>query len=689
MNIYPTLLVPLGLLGLLGIVALIIIYLIKPNYQIKHISSTYVWELSLRYRKKRIPTSPLRNILIFLCELLALALIAIILAQLVVVHENRTEKQNAIAVIDSSASMYAETEGETRFQRAIGEAIVLSQEVFSKNGSMSVIIADGDPYYLMREVPAAKGYELIDALEALSKQNDCFYGTSDIKKAMTLCEEVVANDPSAEVTLFTDTEYSNIKEVNVVNVGEDDEWNAGILSAVTEIEDGHQVLTVTFASYGRAAELAVRAEVTGANAINSEEAGRSISLRTERPVYCNAGEVQTVIFKTITDERNEGNIYYEELVGDQIFATYRSIHIALEVVTGEKDSYALDDSFEIFGGQKHLLKVQYASSRRLPAYEGDMENPGPNPFVNGALGMVKNALSDRWDISVTEIAPGREPALTGFDIYIFEHDMPEEIPTDGVVFLLDPPIGWVGGGIEVIDIKDMNRVSVSLMENPEESEHPVLHDPNGFNVKADYITVSRYKVITCDTDDFEVLMTCDTDPALMVRKNGAEQVAVMSFSVHYSNVGRINEMSYLFYNLFDYYFPGIVNKNAFEVGEELIFGNRGPEAEITSSGVTGTREPITDLPASLTMDTPGSYTVSQKLYFAAEGETEGKTLSENIFVRCPAYESDIRRTDFSELKVNRPEEQDAIIDDLLIYLAAALTALLFIEWILHAKEEGK
>ena len=36
------LLLPLGLLGLLGIVILIIIYILKPNYQQKVVSSTYV-----------------------------------------------------------------------------------------------------------------------------------------------------------------------------------------------------------------------------------------------------------------------------------------------------------------------------------------------------------------------------------------------------------------------------------------------------------------------------------------------------------------------------------------------------------------------------------------------------------------------------------------------------------------------
>ncbi|UKI12805.1 MAG: BatA domain-containing protein [Oscillospiraceae bacterium] len=44
-------LIPLGLLGLLGIVALILIYIIKPNFQQKLISSTFIWRLSLKFKK--------------------------------------------------------------------------------------------------------------------------------------------------------------------------------------------------------------------------------------------------------------------------------------------------------------------------------------------------------------------------------------------------------------------------------------------------------------------------------------------------------------------------------------------------------------------------------------------------------------------------------------------------------------
>ena len=52
-----SLLAPLGLLGLLAVAVLIFIYIIKPNYQQKIVSSTYIWKRSLKYRKKRLPPS--------------------------------------------------------------------------------------------------------------------------------------------------------------------------------------------------------------------------------------------------------------------------------------------------------------------------------------------------------------------------------------------------------------------------------------------------------------------------------------------------------------------------------------------------------------------------------------------------------------------------------------------------------
>ena len=122
-----TLLAPLGLLGLIGILILIIIYIIKPNYQQKYISSTFIWKLSLKYRKKKIPVSKLRNILLIICQVLILTASALILAKPAEILKNQVEVREVIAIIDSSASMRttSKTENgtETRFARAVETTI--------------------------------------------------------------------------------------------------------------------------------------------------------------------------------------------------------------------------------------------------------------------------------------------------------------------------------------------------------------------------------------------------------------------------------------------------------------------------------------------------------------------------------------------------------------------------------------
>ena len=63
-----TWLLPIGFLGLIGVALLIVIYIIKPNYQNKYVSTTFVWKLSLKYKKNRLPISRLNNIVTFICQ---------------------------------------------------------------------------------------------------------------------------------------------------------------------------------------------------------------------------------------------------------------------------------------------------------------------------------------------------------------------------------------------------------------------------------------------------------------------------------------------------------------------------------------------------------------------------------------------------------------------------------------------
>ena len=110
-----TLLKPLGLLGLIGIIMLIIIYIIKPNFQHKFISSTFVWKMSLKYKKKSLPTSKLKDIILIICQCLIVASCAFIIAYPVKPTVTSGGGSEVVVVLDASASMQTRRDDKSRF----------------------------------------------------------------------------------------------------------------------------------------------------------------------------------------------------------------------------------------------------------------------------------------------------------------------------------------------------------------------------------------------------------------------------------------------------------------------------------------------------------------------------------------------------------------------------------------------
>ena len=106
---------PAGLWGLLGIPVLILIYIIKPKFQEKLVTSTFIWKLSQKYKKKSLPWQ-ITNMLLFLVQLLAIGVISLILARPVVVTEDGAAEK--IVILDASASMMVENDTGSRFEKA-------------------------------------------------------------------------------------------------------------------------------------------------------------------------------------------------------------------------------------------------------------------------------------------------------------------------------------------------------------------------------------------------------------------------------------------------------------------------------------------------------------------------------------------------------------------------------------------
>ena len=107
---------PLGLLGLIGVPILIIIYIIKNKYTEQTIPSTYLWELSERFLKRKKRVNPLAGLLRLILQLRMVISLSFALAHPIVLLPNQA--QELCFLIDASGSMNMTVDGESRLDRA-------------------------------------------------------------------------------------------------------------------------------------------------------------------------------------------------------------------------------------------------------------------------------------------------------------------------------------------------------------------------------------------------------------------------------------------------------------------------------------------------------------------------------------------------------------------------------------------
>ena len=164
----------------------------------------------------------------------------------------------------------------------------------------------------------------------------------------------------------------------------------------------------------------------------------------------------------------------------------------------------------------------------------------------------------------------------------------------------------------------------------------------------------------------------------MIVKNDPDQkIAVMSFSLNFTNLPLMLEFPLMMYNLIEYYIPSTVTEYVFDVNQSIDLGARREELNVVGNGVDTT---ITEFPSNLLLVKPGVYTVSQT-------PISGEEVIENFYVKIPAYESNIMGRE--DVLTNPYLFTDPVQDntDLILYFAIALVVLLFCEWWLNIREQ--
>lgn len=637
-------LTPFGFLGLIGLIVLILIYIIKPNYQQKFISSTYVWRMSLKYRKKQLPINRLRNILLFICQVLAITACAVSLAQPFIAGNREDAGNRKIAIIDASATMRTETGGVTRFERAVSGVQQLADEAFAAGGEVTVILAGAKASYVVQRAGADFRTETTEKLSDLVKPADlaCSWGAADLAGAVELAENVLLESPEAEVVLYTGTAYTDAGKIRVVDVSDVSEWNAAVLDVRATVEENYYRFEVDVACYNRDKSLEVCLDINGVNIAQEQY---QLTGRAD----CVGNETTTLVF-----DLESG------LLGDLSgIYSYDYAH----AYVNENDSFSGDNSFYLYGGSRQPLRVQYYSTLS-------------NSFYSGVLMGLREATKGYWEFDIDEIQDsesaiamgyGKEYALEGYDIYIFEHHMPPTMPTDGLVILASPDQAPAGSGFSMSNWMQ----SLGQEKLDRETVHPLLE---GLTVED--ITVTLWANITSFEDGFTALMSCNGSPVVLARNDESEKVLVLGLNLNYSDFSLTADFPLFFLNLLNWYFPQTVGSYVYEVNDTVELNARAPELSL--SGPTE-RTTARAFPFSLTLTVPGTYTLLQT-------PISGTDIVENFYVRIPAAASN---TEAAADTLDNPyyPPQDEVEDrDLVFYAALALVLLLFAEWWLQTRE---
>jgi hypothetical protein len=146
--------------------------------------------------------------------------------------------------------------------------------------------------------------------------------------------------------------------------------------------------------------------------------------------------------------------------------------------------------------------------------------------------------------------------------------------------------------------------------------------------------------------------------------------------LHYSNLALTKEFPTLMYNLLEHYVPCTVTEHLYEVHDTVSLNARGQDLNVEGPGVDVM---FNVFPNELYVTTPGVYTLSQI-------PISGIQVIENIYVKMPACESNIKLVEDTLTNPYFEQVEEIADQDLIFWFAMALVVLLFLEWWLQSKE---
>lgn len=624
---------PAGLLSLLGVGVLIFVVLLRRKHEETTLSSTYLWRLALQVQKQNQTIQRLKKALVFVLELLCVVLAALLIAQPVITLPGADT--GYVAILDGSGSMrLTGADGKTRFARA-QEAILRDVEALPWGSRVTVILAGDGADVLAQSVGAG---DVRGALE----NAQCGYGEGDLNAALALCQQLFDAGEGTQACLYTDREYPKASRIDIVTVGGEGEWNVSISSLESEgsIYGTEFIFAVT--SGGRAANVTFEVYLDGEK------------LDGERLEFTAGGQKQ------------EGGVVYcpaDETIEVRALARQAYGYSDVRIVALAQDGMTADNEYRLYAKPEKTTRVLLTGEH---AY-----------FLEKALSVLAQA-----DLTTAQ-KPGRE-ADSGYDIYIYDGCMPDTLPQDGVIWLIDPPrslwnMGLIFGeeivGAAISPVYEWDGEDLSAL-----TRDLAMHDA----------AVVRFKEVT-QTAGFEPVLLCGKMPVLLSgRAESGHRMLVMPFDLHDSNLPLLADYIVLLRNMLEFSAPPMLSAQDFACGQTVYpkVMERCEKLFLQTPDMTVRTLDEQALAQGVRLAAPGGYTLLQELsgggermlsFFAHMPQQETKTGAQE-----PSQEAISLRLPDAKTAIAVREDQRV---NPLRLLAAALLLFACVEWVVYHREK--
>ena len=623
---------PFGLLLLIAIPVLIIIYIIKNKYKEKVVSSSYIWDLSKKFLKKKNPFNTIANLLNLILQCLCIAFLSFSLADPVFNFKNSAE--NEVFILDASASMGTlNKNGLTRFEEAKKQIKDVVDGSVS-GSTYTLLVSDSNSRAI------CKGIKDKEIFNSLLDRVQIDYDESELGNAISLAQSLSSLNEGSRFSLYTDKDVKTIDGFTSVNVS-DTNKNYAIndlrINDVKVEEKKYALFEADVISYSEDTTLEVE------------------FFLNEKSIGTVEQEVKQNELTTVSLELPNENGEY-------------SVYSSAKALIKNEDYLKEDSEFILYAANDteatNVLIVSYS-----PFY-----------FESAFNALNQNNLK----ISYTTVAPfvyDMTSGTVGYDVVIFDGYAPSRLPVDSTVWLFNTGESIPNSGFYVQ--KELTVEDPGIKATYSNNNDDLLYQELTKNLVKREITIKTYMRYTL-TSRFTTILSYDNLPFIFAGRNEFEQKQIVfNFDLHNSDFPLKADFIILMRNLINYSNPSVVTDFNYMVSDEvaLNFPDTAISCEIeTPSGEVNYLDSH-DI-QTYTLDEVGTYVVK------VESAT-GKTIEINLFSAFPNNERNPQIEDLNSytitLNADAPKA-DRIFEALLVVVIIALIFLLA-DWMVYSHEQ--